>query len=165
LGCTVRQTDQLGTSGLYGFMLAFFGNVLTFGGLLGEGFVWPAVALYNPAAVHSFDPNVVAARGSMLLPLLFFTGLALFAVGYVLFGRATMRAGVLPRWGGLLIAIGALLYVVGAFSLPVFGPESPLVTIVETSGAVPFGLGFISLGYTLWRGSEGVQRSVLRQAP
>jgi hypothetical protein len=56
----VRQADQLGTSGLYGFMLAFFGNILTFGGLVGEGFVWPAVALYNPAAVDSFDPNVVA---------------------------------------------------------------------------------------------------------
>jgi hypothetical protein len=97
----------------------------------------------------------------MLLPLLFFSGLAFFAAGYVLFGRATMRAGVLPRWGGLLIAIGAVLYVMGAFSLPVFGPESVLVTIVETSGAVPFGLGFIWLGYTLWSGSESMQRAVL----
>jgi hypothetical protein len=86
--------------------------------------------------------------------LLFFTGLALFAVGYVLFGHGTVRAADLPRWGGLLIAIGAMLYVVGAFSLPVFGAKSPMVTIVEMSGAIPFGLGFNSLGYTLWRGSE-----------
>ncbi|MDP8974715.1 MAG: hypothetical protein M3N45_16485, partial [Actinomycetota bacterium] len=73
---------------------------------------------------------------------------------YVLFGLATMRAGVLPSWGGLLIAIGALLYVAGGFSLPVFGQESAMVTIIETMGALPFGLGFVWLGYALRKGGD-----------
>ena len=109
--------------------------------------------------MHNFGPNVVGVRGSSLL-FIFFAGLALFAVGYALFGRATMRAGVLPRWGGVLIAIGAVLYVVGGFSLPVLGPESAVVTIIETSGAIPFGLGFIRMGYALWTGDDSVRRTV-----
>ncbi len=115
--------------------------------------MWPAVGLYDPAAVHNFGPDAVETRGSSLL-LIFFVGLAFFAVGYTLFGLATMRVGVLPRWGGLLIAIGALLYGVGGFSLPVFGPESTMVTIIETIGALPFGLGFIWLGHALWTGGD-----------
>jgi hypothetical protein len=159
VGLYVRQAEQLGRRGLYSFILAFIGNLWTYGLIITEGFLWPAVGRYDPAAVHNLDPNAVGARGSSLL-LIFFIGLALFAVGYALFGRATMRAGVLPRWGGVLIALGAVLYVVGGFSLAVFGPESPLVTIIETSGAIPLGLGFIWLGYVLWTGGDRVRRTV-----
>ena len=153
VGLYARQLEQLGRPGLYGFILAFIGNVWTYGLIITEGFMWPAVGLYDPAAVHNFGPNGVGARGSSLL-LIFFVGLAFFAVGYTLFGLVTMRAGVLPRWGGLLLAIGALLYVVGGFSLPVFGPESAMVTIIETTGALPFSLGFIWLGHALWTGAD-----------
>jgi hypothetical protein len=79
--------------------------------------------------------------------------LAFFAVGYALFGLETVRAGVLSRSAGLLIAVGALLYVVGGFSLPLFGPESAMVTMIETMGALPFGLGFVWLGYLLSTGA------------
>lgn len=149
VGLYVRQSDRLGKAGLYGFLLAFMGNVWTYGLIITEGFMWPAVGLYDPAAVHSFGAETLEARGSSLISI-FFVGLALFAVGYALFGMATMRARVLPRWGGLLIAIGALLYVAGGFSLPILGPESVTVTIIETVGALPFGLGFVGLGYALW---------------
>ena len=159
VGLYIRQVEQLGQLGLYSFMLAFSGNLWTYGLIITEGFMWPTVGLHDPAAVHNFGPNVVEARGSSLL-FIFFAGLALFAVGYALFGRATMRARVLPRWGGVLMAIGAVLYVVGGFSLPVLGPESAVVTIIETSGAVPFGLGFIWLGYGLWAGSHSISRAV-----
>ncbi len=64
----------------------------------------------------------------------------------------------------VLIALGACLYVVGGFSLPVFGPESPMVTIIEMSGAVPFGLGCIWLGYLLWTGGDTVRRTVPEMA-
>lgn len=153
VGLYARQSERLGKSGLYGFILAFIGNVWTYGLIITEGFLWPAVGLYDPAAVHGFGPDAVAARGSSLISI-FFVGLALFATGYALFGLATMRAGVLPRWGGLLIAIGASLYVAGGFSLTVFGPESAMVTLIETMGALPFGLGFVWLGYALWTASD-----------
>jgi hypothetical protein len=153
VGVYIRQSERLGKAGLYGFVLAFVGNLWTYGLIITEGFMWPAVGLYDPAVVHGFGAKALDARGSSLISI-FFVGLALFAVGYLLFGLATVRAGVLPRWGGLLIAIGALLYVVGGFSLPVLGPESITVTIIETMGALPFGLGFIGLGYALWTLSD-----------
>jgi hypothetical protein len=155
VGLYARQSERLGKAGLYGFILAFIGNVWTYGLIITEGFMWPAVGIYDPAAVHGFGPNAVEARGISLISI-FFVGLAFFAVGYALFGLMTMRAGVLPRWGGLLIAIGAVLYVVGGFSLPVLGSESATVTIIETSGALPFGLGFVWLGYALWIGAVPV---------
>jgi hypothetical protein len=43
-----------------------------------------------------------------------------------------------------------LIYVLGAFSLPALGAESVAVTVVETAGAIPFGLGFVRLGVLLW---------------
>jgi hypothetical protein len=149
VGLYVRQSERLGKVGLYGFVLAFVGNVWTYGLIVTEGFMWPAVGTYDPAAVHGFGPDAVEARGSSLISI-FFVGLAIFAAGYALFGLAAARAGVLPRWGSVLVAIGALLYVVGGFSLPVLGPGSPMVTIIETTGALPFGLGFAWLGYLLW---------------
>ena len=110
---------------------------------------------------------ILGVAGYLLAPSLFLVGLTYFAVSYALFGRMTMRAGVLPRLGGLLIAIGALLCVVGVFSLPIFGPESALVTIMETIGALPFGLGFIRLGNALWSRTDVLtkqQPSRVRQA-
>ena len=110
---------------------------------------------------------VLVVAGYLLAPYFFLVGLAFFAVSYALLGRVTMRAGVRPRLGGLLIAIGALLCVVGVFSLPIFGPESALVTIMETIGALPFGLGFIRLGNALWSRTDVLtkqQPSRVRQA-
>src|SRR5262245_5918868 len=159
VGLYVRQAERLGMLGLSSFVLAFIGNLWTYGLIITEGFMWPAVGRYDPAAVHNLDPNVGAARGSSLL-LIFCVGLARFALAYALFARVTMRAGELRRWGGALRVPGAVLYVVGGFSLPLFGPESPLVTIIETSGAVPFGLGFIWLGYALWSGGDRVPHTV-----
>lgn len=89
VGLYARQFEQLSEPGLYGFILAFIGNVWTYGLIITEGFMWPAVGLYDPAAVHNFGPDAVEARGSSLL-LIFFVGLACFAVGYTLFGLATM---------------------------------------------------------------------------
>jgi hypothetical protein len=153
VGLYIRQSEQLGQAGLYGFILAFIGNVWSYGLIITEGFMWPAVGLYDPAVVHGFGANAVEARGSSLISI-FFVGLVFFAVGYALFGLVTMRARVLPPWAGLLIAIGAVLYVIGGFSLPIVGPEAAMVTLIETSGALPFGLGFVRLGYALWTASD-----------
>lgn len=56
-------------------------------------------------------------------------------------GLVTLRSTVLPRWAGLLLLIGAPLFVI---------PVPPAPVIVNTIGAVLFGLGYIWLGYALW---------------
>ncbi|MGE5335541.1 MAG: hypothetical protein ACM3N4_12635 [Nitrososphaerota archaeon] len=156
VGLYVRQAEKLGALGLTGFTIAFFGQALTLGGLMTEGFMWPAVAQFDPALVHDFDFNSPVGQVITLLAPVFFGGLVLFAVGFALFGWATWRAGVLPRWSGVLVAIGAVLYTAGGFALPLFGTHSFVVTIIESSGAIPFGLGFIGMGYALWAGRAGM---------
>jgi hypothetical protein len=62
-------------------------------------------------------------------------------LGGLLFGIATIRAGVLPRWAGGLLAAAAVLPPLVSWLLP-----HPLDRIL----AVPMGLALVWLGYTLW---------------
>ncbi len=61
----------------------------------------------------------------------------IFAVGWLLFGVATLRAHVYPRWAALLLMVGAVL---GFFPLP-------LNTVV-------FGVAVAWLGFALFTGQE-----------
>jgi hypothetical protein len=141
VGIYAHIGDRLGRIGRYGFAFAFAGNVWTYGLIVTEGFLWPAVGQYDVAAVHNFD------HGSLLF--IFFVGLALFGIGYAMLGGAIAQLRWGPRWAGVSVAFGSLIYVFGAFSLPALGPESVVVTIIETAGAIPFGLGFVRLGVLL----------------
>jgi hypothetical protein len=61
-------------------------------------------------------------------------------LGGLLFGIATLRAGILPRWAAGLLAVGAVAPVVLA-QLP-----HPL----DRTFAVPVGIALAWLGYALW---------------
>jgi hypothetical protein len=74
----------------------------------------------------------------------FVTGLVLtfglFALGGLLFGLATLRAGVLPRGAAALLIIGAVAYpLAGMLELPFAG--------------IVFGLAVAWLGFALWSGA------------
>jgi hypothetical protein len=68
-------------------------------------------------------------------------GLA-FLIGLILFGIATMRAGVLPRWAGLLLIVGDIVFGSGDF----LGSTAPVV------GAAITCAGLVWLGLTLLSG-------------
>lgn len=74
---------------------------------------------------------------STLIPL---NGLA-FSLGWLLFGIATARAGVLPRWAAILAVIGGVPFGVAPGLVP---------ALVGKFAAIVFGLGVIGLGYALW---------------
>jgi hypothetical protein len=61
--------------------------------------------------------------------------------GGLLFGIATFRAGILPRWAGGLLAVGVVLPLITTGLLP-----HPLDRIL----AVPVGFAVAWLGYALW---------------
>jgi hypothetical protein len=70
--------------------------------------------------------NVLGAGLPGALALL--GGLA-FLIGLILFGAATMRAGVFPRWAGLLLIVGDVVFSLGSFA----GSAAILFEIVGAS--------------------------------
>jgi hypothetical protein len=68
------------------------------------------------------------------------TGL-FYLLGGLLFGIATFRAGILPRWAAGLLAVGIVLPILGSSLVP-----HPFDRIF----AVPVGLSLAWMGYALW---------------
>jgi len=131
-----RQVKETGVLGMIGFLAAFTGSGLLFGFTYVEAFIFPVFATEAPEALETVFAVPPSGALAAVLPL---TGL-LFALGWLLFGIAIIRAGILPRWGAVLAIIGA----VPLGLAPLFPP------IVTNIAAVVFGLGLIWLGNALW---------------
>jgi hypothetical protein len=58
----------------------------------------------------------------------------------VLFGIATFRARVLPRWAGALLALNVVWVPLGALVPPEY----------QAKIMIPIGLALVWLGYALW---------------
>jgi hypothetical protein len=116
VGFHVLQARRLGRLGVAGFAVAFVGTALV---LLST--LWAIIFLDR--------------FGETVPGLLFGLGLLGWLVGFVLFGIATFRARVLPRWSGVLLVAYPVLLIAG---LPV---EGPLILV---------GLLWLALGYALW---------------
>lgn len=143
-GLYARQAEEAGWLGLGGYLLfsLFFAHTIAFA--FTGAFVLPLLATGAPMFVESFLGIFNGHPGEMslgVLPALY----ALAGLGYVfgglLFGVATFRAGVLPRWAAGLLAIGAVLPILLSSLIP-----HPL----DRAFAVPVGLALAGLGYALW---------------
>jgi hypothetical protein len=64
----------------------------------------------------------------------------MYILGGLLFGIATFRAGILPRWAAGLLVFGSVLAPVAALLPPEHEPKV----------AVPVGIALAWLGYALW---------------
>ena len=156
-GLYARQVEKSSWLGLAGYLLFSFFWALSVALHFIEAFISPVVATVAPKFVEGLL-EMVAGRASEInlgaLPTVY--GLLIGVVGYVLggllFGIATFRANVLPRWAGGLLAIGTLLPVL--LSSVVHHPYDRIF-------AVPVGLALAWLGYALWsKRGEQVSQSV-----
>jgi hypothetical protein len=102
VGLFVRQAGELGTLGLAGFVIAVVGTALAAGGQWTYVFVLPYLAENAPALADTSSGSVVA--GFMLSYLV-------MAAGWLLFGIATLRTRVFPRWASVLLIVGAAVTV------------------------------------------------------
>ena len=100
VGLFLRQEQQLGSLGVAGFLVALVGTLVAAGGLWTYVFVVPHFAAAVPEMINE-------STGSVLVG--FFGSFALMAVGWLLFGLATLRAKVFPRWAALLLVAGAAI--------------------------------------------------------
>lgn len=139
VGLYVRQSEAAGTLGLIGFLLAFIGQALVIPDAWISAFLAPELAKQAPALLEAM------LRFETLTPLTVGLGVSwgIQNLGWILFGIATMRARVLPRWGALLLIVGILIGLLGT-----------VAPVVWSITAVVFGLGFFWLGYALWSGTR-----------
>ncbi len=141
-GMYARQVEASGWLGLAGFLLYSLSWVLTAPFTFAEVFMLPLLATESPTFVVGFL-GIFSSAGAtdfgVLTALWTLTGL-LYMIGGALFGIATFRAGILPRWAAILLAAGSALAPVAALLPPEYEPKV----------AVPVGLALAWLGYALW---------------
>jgi hypothetical protein len=95
------QAAESGKLGVVGVTVAAIGTMALAGDLWFESFAVPWIADEVPAAFDT-DPTVMLAVGAI-------SSYLLFAVGWALFGLASLRARVFPRSICVAIIIGGLL--------------------------------------------------------
>ncbi len=144
-GIYARQVEKSGWLGLVGYLLFSLFWALSLAFHFIEAFVEPVVANVAPkfvAGLLGMVTNVPSAINLGALPAVYMlAGIAGYVLGGLLFGIATFRAGILPRWAGGLLALGAVLPPL--LSSLVHHPFDRLF-------AVPVGFALIWLGYALW---------------
>ena len=136
VGFHARQQSRSGTLGLAGFVVSFVALTLMFVGNVIES--WISDLIFADVQPGEFKPGAHAGWGTFLV------GLVLLSVGLVLFGIATIRAKVLPRWSRVLPLITGLLLALGFLVALSIGEWGFGVTVLS------LGLGWMLLGYVVW---------------
>jgi hypothetical protein len=101
VGLYARQSVEAGVLGMIGFLVAFLGTMLVAGDWWFEAFAVPYLA--------GAAPQVLAEGASGTLVVGGLAGFVLFALGWVLFGVASFRARVFPRWTAIVLIVGGAL--------------------------------------------------------
>jgi hypothetical protein len=143
-GLYARQVEESGWLGLIGFLLFSAWMTLVCGFSFVEAFIEPRLMTESPAFVASLMGMFTSMPSKIdlgILPTLWNISGLLIILGPLLFGIATFRARVLPRWAGGLLALVAVLVPVGGMVPPEY--QAKLIMI-------PLGLAVAWLGYALF---------------
>jgi len=154
-GLYARQAHRAGVLGLIGFVLTMLAAAYHFYLLLYEAYPTPLLAK-ETATQALIGPGGPLAHGAGALgPLAFALILA-----FPLFGIATVRAGVLPRWAGWLQIVSVPVFIVSSFIL---SPDAPApiqgVSAISLMYYLLF-LGYAWGGYALWTEKERLPASM-----
>jgi hypothetical protein len=133
LGIYGRQSREAGTFGLWTFVVAFLGAVLTVGNVWAEVFVWPTLTQVAPNTMSGSimdAPSYLVAGLNVSFPL--------FGIGLILFGVATFRSRVYPRWAAVLLII--------SIPVTIFLDPTP-GSFQESIGQILLGIAVAALGW------------------
>jgi hypothetical protein len=144
-GIYARQVNKAGWLGLAGFLLLSLSWWLQTAYVFAEAFILPPLATVAPGFVDAFLRVIAAGQTSDVnlgaLPTIFSLGVGVpYILGGLLFGIATLRAGILPRWPAGLLAVAAALTPLAAL----------LPHEIQRLAGIPVGLALAWLGYALW---------------
>jgi hypothetical protein len=143
-GIYARQVEEAGWLGLAGYLLFSLNWAVLMAFIFAEAYILPPLATAAPQFVDSFLGIVNGSPGAMnigALPTIYrLTGFLGYLLGGLLFGVATFRAGILPRWPAALLAITAVVTPVAAL----------LPHELQRLVGMPVGIAVAWLGYALW---------------
>ena len=142
-GLYARQVEEAGWLGLAGFLLFSLSWALNLAFIFAEAFIVPLLATAAPTFVEGFfgivNGHPVETNLGALPALYALTGV-LYMLGGLLFGIATLRAGILPRWPAGLLAVAAAVTPAAAL----------LPHEIQRLAGIPVGVALAWLGYALW---------------
>ncbi len=143
-GLYARQVEKTGWLGLAGYLLLtiFFAIQMCFSFI--EPTILPLLTSLAPAFVESTLAMRNGVAGSMNLGALntvYSLASILFLFGHLLFGIATFRARILPRWAAALLALSGPL----AGILFALLPQQ-----LDQLTAIPTGVALVWLGFALF---------------
>ena len=158
-GLYVRQVEETGWLGLAGFLLFTVWMTLVCGFSFVEAFILPLLTTESPAFIAGWMGMFSGAPSAVelgILPTIWNISGPMYILGTMLFGIATFRARVLPRWAGLLLALNIVWAPLGAVVRPAYQPWI----------MVPIGLALAWLGYALFseRREQSLQLAPARSA-
>jgi hypothetical protein len=116
------EANVVGGLGLAGYLIAFLGTLLVAGDWWYETFIGPILRDRVPQLLEEAQPRLVLF-GALVTS-------AAFAVGWLIFGLSSYRAGIFPRGASILLMLGG---VAGAVPLLV-GSQIPLALAVGWIG-------------------------------
>jgi hypothetical protein len=142
-GLYARQVDEAGWLGLAGALLLGLSWTLQTAFVFAEAFIAPPLAASAPAFVDGYLGISYGHTGGIdfgALPTLYALVGILYMLGGLVFGIATFRAGILPRWpAGLLAVVSAVT------------PAAALLPHhLQRLAGIPVGLALAWLGFALW---------------
>jgi hypothetical protein len=143
-GIYASQVKESGWLGLAGFFVFGLVWALLACFQFAEALILPLLATDAPRFVVGFLGITSGSASEVslgILPFVYSTTSVLYLLGGVLFGIATFRAGVLPRWAGGGLAVGTVAPIVLSLLLP-----HEFLRLA----AVPVGIALALLGYALW---------------
>ena len=143
-GIYARQVNEAGWLGLAGFLLLIVCWWLQSAFVFAEAFIAPPLASVAPGFVDGYLGISYGNTGGIdlgSLPAIYSLGIGIpYMLGGLVFGIATLRARVLPRWPSGLLAVAALLTPAAAL----------LPHAIQRLAAIPVALALAWLGYALW---------------
>jgi hypothetical protein len=142
-GIYARQVNKAGWLGLAGFLLLSLCWSIQLAFIFAEAFILPPLATVAPQFVEGILAVVSGqpAEGNLgALPALFALAGIPYMLGGLLFGIATIRAGILSRWAAGLLAVASILTPLAAL----------LPHATQRLAGIPVGLAIAWLGYSLW---------------
>jgi hypothetical protein len=148
-GLYARQVKEAGWLGLAGYIVFSLFWALQAPYVFAEAFILPQLTTAAPEFVQGWLAMAGGPAGGTnlgALATIYQVGVTLlYILGGLLFGIATLRAGILSRWAAGLLIVAPLV-------APVAGL---LPGELHRIAAVPMGIALAWLGYALWSDRRG----------